>query len=43
MPATITSKPYDWSRDDLHALQADFSDLKAFGSEAVSKYNPTPG
>jgi len=32
-----------WKQEEIAALKADYEDLAQVNSDAVTKYNPTPG
>ena len=41
--ASITGEPTTWDGEALAGLKADYPDLASLTTDAVTKYNPTPG
>lgn len=43
MVKPASQQPTTWNEDEIASLKADYADLRGTLTEALSKYNPTPG
>jgi hypothetical protein len=43
MAAITDTPPATWGEEELAKLRADYAELRSGNSDALTKYNPTPG